>query len=90
MVATKTLAVSALAGVYNLFACSMQKTVAAAIFKRSIPQLKTQHSWQQPSRALSSVSAARPPALQKQSPVCAYNEWDLLEVIINLEVFITL
>ncbi len=66
----------------------MQKTVAAAIFKRSILQLKTQRSWQQPSRALSSFSkpvaaqVSLEPDTAARPPVCAYNEWDLLEVIL--------
>ena len=81
----------------------MQKTVAAAIFTHSNPQLKIQHSWQQPSRALSCVpnptgpsvaaqvslqpdTAAKPALHELQkftytSPVCSYNEWDLLEVM---------
>ncbi len=73
---------------------NQQKTVAAAIFTNSNRQLKTQHSWQQPSRALSCVSNPTGPSVaaqvslqpdstaakQKKSPVCSYNEWDLLEV----------
>ncbi|XP_064388409.1 glycine amidinotransferase, mitochondrial-like isoform X3 [Halichondria panicea] len=80
------------------------KTVAAAIFTHSNPQLKIQHSWQQPSRALSCVpnptgpsvaaqvslqpdTAAKPALHELQkftytSPVCSYNEWDLLEEVI--------